>query len=264
MGHARAARRGRRRRLVPGGPQALGEGGDRRLRAARRPRRRDRRQPAEVQGRRAVRRLRRQGRPVHLDLQRVRHPAAVPRRRPRLHDRHRRRAPGHHPPRREDDLGRLGGDRAEALGDRPQGLRRRPLRDGRAGVRARRLHRAADREDRRDGPERRGQRGLLQPARGDRGRGRAGGEARRADGGVRRGRRPAAPRVRARDRRGRPARGPARRAGPPLRARRRAAAPAGRSSATGSRPPRIGAMGDGKLLWEPPAERLRERRAWRG
>ena len=96
------------------------------------------------------------------------------------------------------------------------------------GLRARRLHRAADREDRRDGPERRRQRRLLQPARGDRGRGRAGREARRADGGVRRGRRPAAPRVRARDRRGRPARGPARRAGPALRARRRAAAAAGR------------------------------------
>ena len=72
VGHARAARRARRRRLVPRGPQALGEGADRRLRAARRARRRDRRQPAEVQGRRAVRRLRRQGRALHLDLQRVR------------------------------------------------------------------------------------------------------------------------------------------------------------------------------------------------
>ena len=83
VGHARAARRARRRRLVPRGPQALGEGADRRLRAARRARGRDRRQPAEVQGRRAVRRLGRQGRALHLDLQRVRHPAAVPRRRAR-------------------------------------------------------------------------------------------------------------------------------------------------------------------------------------
>ena len=33
---------------------------------------------------------------------------------------------------REDDLGRVRGDRAEALGDRAQGLRRRALRDGRA------------------------------------------------------------------------------------------------------------------------------------
>ena len=39
VGHARADRRARRRGLVPRGPQALGEGADRRLRAARRPRR---------------------------------------------------------------------------------------------------------------------------------------------------------------------------------------------------------------------------------
>ena len=144
VGHARAARRGRRRRLVPRGPQALGEGADRRLRAARRPRGRDRRQPAEVQGRRAVRRLGRQGRALHLDLQRLRHPAAVPRRRARLHDRHGGGAPGHHPARGEDDLRRLGVDGAEALGHRAQGVRRGPLRDGRPRVRARRLHRAAD------------------------------------------------------------------------------------------------------------------------
>ena len=75
-----------------------------RLRAARGARGRDRRQPAQVQGRRAVRRLGRQGRALHLDLQRVQRPAAVPRRRARLHDRHRGRAPGHHPPRGEDDL----------------------------------------------------------------------------------------------------------------------------------------------------------------
>ena len=40
------------------------------------------------------------------------------------------RAPGDHPPRGEDDLRGLRGDGAEDLGDRPQGLRRRPLRDG--------------------------------------------------------------------------------------------------------------------------------------
>ena len=43
-------------------------------------------------------------------------PAAVPGRRAGLHDRHRGRAPGHHPPRREDDLG---------------GLARRPCRSSR-------------------------------------------------------------------------------------------------------------------------------------
>ena len=51
--HARADRRAGRRGLVPRGPQALGQGGHHRLRAARGPRGGDRRQPAEVQGRRA-------------------------------------------------------------------------------------------------------------------------------------------------------------------------------------------------------------------
>ena len=86
-----------RRGLVARGAAALGAGAGRRLRAARRPRGRHRREPAEGQGRRAVRRLRGQGRAVHLDVQRVQHPAAVPRRRAGLHDRHEGRARGHHP-----------------------------------------------------------------------------------------------------------------------------------------------------------------------
>ena len=45
---------------------------------------------------------------------------------------------------------------------RAQGLRRGPLRDVRAGVRARRVPRAADGVDRGDGPAGRGERGLLQ------------------------------------------------------------------------------------------------------
>ena len=57
--------------------------------------------------------------------------------------------------------------------DRAQGLRRRPLRDGRAGLRARLLHRPAQRLDRGDGAAGGGQRRLLQPDPGDRGRGRA-------------------------------------------------------------------------------------------
>ena len=61
----------------------------------------------------------------------------------------------------------------EDLGDRPQGLRRRPLRDGRPRLRPRRLHRAAERQDRGDGAAGGDQRGLLQPGPGDRGRGRA-------------------------------------------------------------------------------------------
>ena len=46
--------------------------------------------------------------------------------------------------------------------DRAQGLRRGPLRDVRPGVRARRVHRAADGVDRRDGAAGRGERRLLQ------------------------------------------------------------------------------------------------------
>ena len=46
---------------------------------------------------------RRQGRALHLAVRRVQRPAALPRRRARLHDRHQGRAAGHHPRRREDD-----------------------------------------------------------------------------------------------------------------------------------------------------------------
>ncbi len=66
------------------------------------------------------------------------------------------------------------GDRAAAVGDRAQGLRRRAVRDGRPGLHARRLHRAADRADRGDGPAGRGQRRLRQQDRRDRRRRRAG------------------------------------------------------------------------------------------
>ena len=187
--------------LVSGDPAALGQGADRRLRAPRRPGDRDHRQPAQAQGRRAVRRLRRQGRALHLDVQRVQHPAAVPRRRARLHDRHPGRARGDHPPRREDDQRRLRSDRAEDLGGRAQGLRRRAVCDGGAGVRARLLHRAAERLDRGDGPAGGDQRRLLQPAAGDRRRGRARRRDRAAARGVRRRHRHPAPRLRARDRR---------------------------------------------------------------
>ena len=139
------------------------------LRAARRPRGRHRGEPAEGEGRRAVRRLGRQGGALHLDVQRVQRPAAVPGRRAGLHDRLEGRARGHHPRRREDDLGGLGGDGPEDLGGGAQVLRRRALRDGRAGLRAGLLPRAADRPDRRDGPGGGHQRRLLQPDPGDRG-----------------------------------------------------------------------------------------------
>ena len=54
---------------------------------------------------------------------------------PGLHDRHRGGAPGHHPPRGQDDHRGHRGDRAEGVGDRAQGLRRRALRHVRAGLR---------------------------------------------------------------------------------------------------------------------------------
>ena len=81
--HARADRRARRRGLVARGAAEVGARAGRRVRAARRPRRRHRREPAEGEGRRAVRRLGRQGGALHLDLQRLQRPAAVPRRRAR-------------------------------------------------------------------------------------------------------------------------------------------------------------------------------------
>ena len=148
------------------------------------------------------------------------------------------RAPGDHPPRREDDQRRLRGDGAEALGDRPQGLRRRPLRDGRPGVRARLLHRAADRVDRGDGPRGGDQRRLLQPDPGDRRRGRARAVRRREARRVLGRHRHPAPRLRDGGRRGDRARRPARRADPPLRARRVEGPRLLASGATRSRRPR--------------------------
>ncbi len=86
---------------------ALGEGDRRRVRPPGREGGRDRRQPAQAQGRRAVRRLGRQGGAVHLDVQRVQRAAAVPGRRAGVHDRHAGRARGDHQARREDDQRRL-------------------------------------------------------------------------------------------------------------------------------------------------------------
>ena len=54
----------------------------------------------------------RQGGPLHLAVRRVQRAAAVPRRRPRLHDRQQGREGGDHPPRGEDDHRGRGGDGA--------------------------------------------------------------------------------------------------------------------------------------------------------
>src|SRR5437660_648049 len=160
--HAAAGRWGDRRGQLLRGQVPLREGDHLRPRAPRRPGGRRRREPTDAQGRHPLRRLRRQGGALHLALRCVQHPAALSRRRPRLHDRHRRRAPGDHPPRREDDRCRLGGDRAEDLGDRAQGVRRGTLCHGRSRLRAQRDAGAANGHDRRDGTERRGQRRFLQ------------------------------------------------------------------------------------------------------
>ncbi len=101
--HDRGHRRGHRRRLVLRDQEALRARGRHRLRAPRRQARRHRREPAEVEGRRALRRLGRQGGALHLAVRRVQRAAALPRRRAGLHDRHEGRARGHHPRRREDD-----------------------------------------------------------------------------------------------------------------------------------------------------------------
>ena len=69
-------------------------------------------------------------------------PARVPRRRARVHGRHRGRAPGHHPPRRQDDHRGVRGDGAEGVGDRAQGVRRRALRVVGSRVRPDALRRA--------------------------------------------------------------------------------------------------------------------------
>ncbi len=78
------------------------------------------------------------------------------------------RAPGHHPPRREDDHRGQRGHRAAGLGGAAQGVRRRPLRDGRPGLRARRVPGAADREHRGDGAGGGRQRRVRQQDRRDR------------------------------------------------------------------------------------------------
>ena len=88
--------------------------------------------------------------------------AAVPGRRARLHDRQGGRAPGHHPPRRQDDLGGGRRHRAQDLRGPAQGLRRRPVRDVRPRLRARRHAGAAAGDDRRHGRRGGGERGLRQ------------------------------------------------------------------------------------------------------
>ena len=80
-------------------------------------------------------------------------------------------APGDHPAWRQDDHRDLRGHGPEDLCGGPEGLRCRPVRDGRPRVRAGRHTGPADREDRRDGRGACCQRGLREQDRGDRGSG---------------------------------------------------------------------------------------------
>ena len=130
---------------------------------------------------------------------------------PGLHDRHRGRAAGHHPPRRQDDLRGQRGDGAEDLRDRAQGLRRRPVRD----VRARpsiptRRSRCPSATIAVMGAEAAVNAVFYNKIAGDRGRGRARGQVAPSSGASTPRRRPPAPRGGAGRRRGGPAGGPAR------------------------------------------------------
>ena len=123
--HARTDRRARRRGVVLRDQAAVRARGHRRPRPPRRCAGRHRRQQPGAARRRAVRRLGRQVHALHQLVRRVQRAARVPGRRARLHGRHRRRAPGDHPPRRQDGHGRVRGNRAQGVGHRAQGLRRR-------------------------------------------------------------------------------------------------------------------------------------------
>ena len=123
--HAQGRRGRRRRRRLLRVLPALGAEHRVRLRPARRPAGRHRRQPADVLRRRARHRGVGEGGPLRPHLRRVQHPARHLRRRARLPARRRPGVRRHHPPRRQAALRLLRGHRAPHPGHHPQGLRRR-------------------------------------------------------------------------------------------------------------------------------------------
>ena len=168
--HVRGDPRDRRRRRDPRHQAEVREDDHHLPGALRRPAGRDRRQPAEAARRHPRERLGRQGGAVRQPLRRLQHPARLPPGRARVHGRLEGRARRDHPPRGEDALRGLAGHGAEDHRRRPQGLRRRLLRDVRQGVRAGPDRRLADRRDLGDGPGGRGEhhrplgdRGLRRP-----------------------------------------------------------------------------------------------------
>ena len=176
----RGARRGRRR-LLPGGAAPLRAEHPGGLRAAGRPHRRHRRQPAGAPGGRARHRRVGEGRALRALLRRVQHPAGHVRGRARVPAGHGAGVRRHHPSRREAALRLCRGHGAEGHGDHAQGLRRRLLRDVEQAPADRRELRVAHGGDRRDGRRGRGEHPLQ--ARAGCGRRRRRG-ARREDHGV--------------------------------------------------------------------------------
>ena len=145
--HVRRDRADRGRRRVVRPEAALGAHDHHLPGADGRPAGGDRGQPAEAPRRHPRERLRRQGGAVREPVRRVRHPAAVPDGRARLHGGHEGRAGRDHPARREDALRGVARDGAEDHGGDPQGLRRRLLRDERPRLRARPDRGVAERGD---------------------------------------------------------------------------------------------------------------------
>ena len=155
----------RRRRRASSRSSRSGREHRLRLRAARRPPGRDRREQPACARRHPRHRLLGQGRPLRPLLRRLQRPARHLRRRSRLPPGHSAGVGRHHPARRQAPLRLLRGDRPEDRRHHAQGLRRR-LRRHELEAHPRRLQlRLADRRDRRDGPGGRGQHRLPQGAR---------------------------------------------------------------------------------------------------
>ncbi len=166
---ARRGSRSRRRRRAARGVRGLGAQPRHRLRAARRPHGRRRRQPAALPRRDHRRRRRAEGRALRQQVRRVRHPAGRARRHARLHAGHQAGVRRRDPVRRGVRARVRRGRGAARDADPAQGVRRRVHHDELQGPRRRLRVRVAERPDRRDGRQVRGR--DHQPARARGGRG---------------------------------------------------------------------------------------------
>ena len=125
------------------GQADVGEEHRDRLCACRRPPGRRGREPADVEGRDSRLRFRGQSRALHPHVRCVQRAPGLFDGRAGLSRGVAGREGGHHPPRREDALRDVGGDRAEDHGHHAQGVRRGLLRDVRQGLRTGRAGRVA-------------------------------------------------------------------------------------------------------------------------